>query len=170
MAPRRSTFRSAADVASQPDSADTAYLAQLQQSRVAETDPVRYCREFVLRQMLRPMMGRREAATMSKADPCIYWNEWPGNVFSTIRKFIPQVTGEDWDYSTAARRVRAPALILHGTVDPNAPVEGGRDWAALIPNARLLELPGVGHGPWLEAPTDFFPTVDTFLRTHMREK
>jgi pimeloyl-ACP methyl ester carboxylesterase len=102
MAPRASTFRNAQRVISAPDSADVAYLAQLRQAGVAASDPVRFCREYVLRQMLRPMMGRRDAATMSKADPCMYWNEWPDQVFATVRKFIPQVTGDDWDYCSGS--------------------------------------------------------------------
>jgi len=43
-------------------------------------------------------------------------------------------------------------------------VEGGREWAALASNARLLELEGVGHAPFLEAPEAFFSAVDAFLR------
>jgi pimeloyl-ACP methyl ester carboxylesterase len=168
MAPRALTFRTAQRVVSTPDSADLAFLAQLRQAGVPASDPVRYCREYVLRQMLRPMMGRRHAATMIRADPCMYWNEWPDQVFATIRRFISQVSGEDWDYSSDARLVRAPVLVIHGTADPNAPIEGGRDWVTLLPNARLLELPEIGHGPWVEAPSEFFSAVDAFLRANAR--
>jgi pimeloyl-ACP methyl ester carboxylesterase len=110
--------------------------------------------------MIRPMMGRPQAASRALLDPCIYWNEWPDQLFRTAGWVIPR----DWDYSERARRVRAPVLIVHGTEDPNAPVEGGRAWAELLPNARLLEIEGVGHAPWLEAPDEFFPQVDGFLR------
>jgi len=44
------------------------------------------------------------------------------------------------------------------------PAAGGREWAAALPNARLLLLEGVGHFPYLEAPASFFTAVDTFLR------
>jgi pimeloyl-ACP methyl ester carboxylesterase len=165
MAPRRATLQGLAPVSAEPDPADAAHLAELRQSGVADADPVRYCREFVLRQMLRPMMVRREAAVLSRADPCTHWNEWPAQVFATMSKFIPPVTGADWDYSAEARRVRVPVLIVHGTADPNAAVEGGRDWASLFPNAEIVELPGVGHGPWVEAPAEFFPAIDRFLRS-----
>lgn len=41
--------------------------------------------------------------------------------------------------------VRAPTLVIHGLDDPLVPVEGGRDTAASIPGAELLEIPGMGH-------------------------
>jgi len=90
------------------------------------------------------MLGRPEAASRMQSDPCIYWNEWPSQAFATISKFIPQARGESWDYSEEASRVRAPVLTIHGTNDPNAAVEGGREWAELLPNSELVELEGVG--------------------------
>ena len=41
--------------------------------------------------------------------------------------------------------VRAPALVIHGAVDPMFPPEHGRALAEDIPDARLLELPRMGH-------------------------
>ncbi|ASM74988.1 MULTISPECIES: alpha/beta fold hydrolase [Roseobacteraceae] len=38
-----------------------------------------------------------------------------------------------------------PALVIHGADDPLVPVEAGRDTAASVPGARLLEIPGMGH-------------------------
>ena len=38
-----------------------------------------------------------------------------------------------------------PTLVLHGTDDPLFPLAHGRALAAAIPEARLVELPGVGH-------------------------
>jgi len=45
----------------------------------------------------------------------------------------------------ALRRVRAPALVLHGSDDPLVPMAGGEDTAANIPGARLRIVPGMGH-------------------------
>ncbi len=41
--------------------------------------------------------------------------------------------------------VTAPTVVVHGTDDPLVPVEGGRDTAASIPGAELIEIPGMGH-------------------------
>lgn len=41
--------------------------------------------------------------------------------------------------------VRVPTLVIHGTADVLLPVEHGRDIAARIPGARLVEIGGMGH-------------------------
>jgi pimeloyl-ACP methyl ester carboxylesterase/SAM-dependent methyltransferase len=41
--------------------------------------------------------------------------------------------------------VRAPTLVIHGLLDPMFPPEHGRALAEDIPDARLLELPRMGH-------------------------
>ncbi len=41
--------------------------------------------------------------------------------------------------------VRAPSLVIHGREDPLIPVRGGRDTAKALPDARYLEMPGMGH-------------------------
>jgi len=51
----------------------------------------------------------------------------------------------------ALMTVTAPVLTIHGTKDRSAPYGGGRDWAGLLPNARLLTVDRAGHAPWIEA-------------------
>ncbi|QPF86753.1 alpha/beta hydrolase [Bradyrhizobium genosp. L] len=41
--------------------------------------------------------------------------------------------------------VKAPTLVIHGTVDPLVHPDGGKDTAASIPGARLLMVEGMGH-------------------------
>jgi pimeloyl-ACP methyl ester carboxylesterase len=144
---------------SSPDPSNLQRLADLRQTGVQELDPVRYCREWLKLELLPSVMGRPEAVSETKMDPCIFRNEWPDRVFETLGKVVPQA----WDYSEQAATVRASVLVLHGTADPSAPIEGGRDWLALIPNARLVEMEGVGHLPWLEDSPRFFSEVDAFL-------
>jgi len=43
------------------------------------------------------------------------------------------------------RKITAPTTVIHGIDDPLVPVEGGRDTAANIPGAILIEIPGMGH-------------------------
>jgi 3-oxoadipate enol-lactonase len=42
-------------------------------------------------------------------------------------------------------QIRAPALVVHGQEDVMVPPANGRLLAKLIPDARLLELPGAAH-------------------------
>ena len=41
--------------------------------------------------------------------------------------------------------VKAPTLVIHGTVDPLVRPSGGKDTAASIPGAKLLMIEGMGH-------------------------
>jgi pimeloyl-ACP methyl ester carboxylesterase len=49
------------------------------------------------------------------------------------------------DISGILAAVRVPTLVVHRTGDTTVKVEGGRDIAAHIPGARLVEIPGVDH-------------------------
>jgi pimeloyl-ACP methyl ester carboxylesterase len=53
------------------------------------------------------------------------------------------------DLESIARRITAPALIIHGTGDRIVPIRDGRRLAALIPHAEFHELGGVGHVPYV---------------------
>jgi pimeloyl-ACP methyl ester carboxylesterase len=59
--------------------------------------------------------------------------------------------------------VSTPVLVIHGRKDRSAPYGGGRDWANLLPNARLLTIEDGGHVPWIEAPDEVFGAMRTFL-------
>jgi pimeloyl-ACP methyl ester carboxylesterase len=53
------------------------------------------------------------------------------------------------DISEILPYVRVPTLVIHRMQDPVVNVEGGRQLAKSIPNARLLELPGTNHLPYV---------------------
>lgn len=163
-APRSETATVKEQRGSLPSQTDLEHLEKLRQEGTATQDPVGYCRDWLKLQLLPSMMGRPEAVSRSSMDPCIYSNEWPDRVFRTLRTVWPpnQPNGQ-WDFTRQAAQVMTSVLIVHGTRDPAAPIESGRDWAAHLPKARLLELEGVGHLPWLEAPDRFFAEVDAFL-------
>jgi pimeloyl-ACP methyl ester carboxylesterase len=57
-----------------------------------------------------------------------------------------------WGHSERLADIRVPTLVVHGTLDPLAPVINGRRLAQLIPGARLVELADVGHLIPVEAP------------------
>ena len=59
--------------------------------------------------------------------------------------------------------VRVPVLTIHGTRDRSAPYGGAREWAMLLPDARLVTVEGAGHAPWIEAPGLVRGAIAAFL-------
>ena len=94
MAPRRETSTVPDRRGSPPDSADLRRLAHLDKAGLPTTDPVRYCREVARVRLLRPMMGRPEAAARTKMDPLSVLGQWPTSC-STLARTLPA----DWDYT-----------------------------------------------------------------------
>jgi len=61
------------------------------------------------------------------------------------------------------RSVKTPVLVVHGAKDRSAPYGGGREWAAMLPDARLVTVAEGGHAPWIEAPDVVLPAIESFL-------
>jgi len=57
-----------------------------------------------------------------------------------------------WAHPERLARIEVPTVIVHGAEDRLIHVLNGRRLADLIPGARYIELPDVGHLPPLEAP------------------
>ncbi|HZS01556.1 MAG TPA: alpha/beta hydrolase [Chloroflexota bacterium] len=60
-------------------------------------------------------------------------------------------------------RIQAPTLLLWGTNDDATPLDDAETMARLIPNARLVVLPGAGHYSYLDRPAEACAAVDEFL-------
>jgi pimeloyl-ACP methyl ester carboxylesterase len=60
------------------------------------------------------------------------------------------------------RAVKAPTLVIHGTVDPLVRPEGGKDTAASIPGARLMMVDGMGHA----IPIPMWPQIIDAIDKH----
>ena len=52
------------------------------------------------------------------------------------------------DISAILPSVHVPTLVIHRSHDAVVDISGGRQLAALIPNAQLFEAQGVDHTPW----------------------
>jgi len=59
--------------------------------------------------------------------------------------------------------VEGDVLVVWGEADPWIPIDRGRRLHAMLPDAALLTLPGVGHLPQLEAPAALAPILMSFL-------
>jgi len=60
------------------------------------------------------------------------------------------------------RTVKAPTLVIHGTVDPLVHPAGGKDTAASIPGAKLLMVEGMGHA----IPIPMWPEIIDAIDKH----
>ena len=70
----------------------------------------------------------------------------------------------DGDRRARLKTVTAPTLVIHGADDPLVPVEGGRDTAAAIAGAAILEVPGMGH----DLPLALVDTIADAIAGHAR--
>ena len=67
------------------------------------------------------------------------------------------------DVRPVARTLQVPTLVVHRVDDRLIPIALGRALAAGIPGARLVELPGDAHPPWLGDTTALVGEVRQFL-------
>ena len=60
-------------------------------------------------------------------------------------------------------RVQAPTLVLWGERDDATPLSAAETMQQLIPDARLVVLPGAGHYSYLDRPVEACAALDEFL-------
>jgi class 3 adenylate cyclase len=70
--------------------------------------------------------------------------------------------GHAIDVRNVLPSVRVPTLVIHRTGDRICHIENGRYEAAHIPGARLVELPGHDHAPWVNG-DDILAEIAEFL-------
>ncbi len=83
-----------------------------------------------------------------------------------VRRAIVARTGQVLlqDPVPLLQRVTAPTLILWGRRDAMIPFANSADYLRALPDARLVELPDLGHVPQEEAPERSIEEVARFLR------
>ena len=148
------------------DSATLSRMAELSRIRQAKPDDVAACREYYAL-WFTPFFGDRAAASRMKGNVCAGSSESLKNK-PNVDRFTFASLG-NWDWLPSLSRVRVPTLIIQGELDP-LPIEAARRWAAAMPDARLLELKGIGHFPYVEAPEAFYAAVNEFLRGNWPEQ
>jgi pimeloyl-ACP methyl ester carboxylesterase len=68
------------------------------------------------------------------------------------------------DRTEILRRIKAPTLVIHGTVDKMIRPSGGRATAKAIPDARLMMIEGMGH----DLPRGVWPRLIDAISEHAR--
>jgi len=65
------------------------------------------------------------------------------------------------DRTASLRAVRCPTLVVHGLADALCPPQYGRETAAAIPGAELVEIEGMGH----DLPRQLYPRIVELIAT-----
>mgnify|MGYP003974418209 FL=1 len=68
------------------------------------------------------------------------------------------------DVTPQLKSVATPTLVIHGSDDPLIPVEGGKDIAEVIPNAKLKIIDGWGHS----LPVEVWPILIEAITGHIK--
>lgn len=69
----------------------------------------------------------------------------------------------DWDLRPRLERISVPTLVVEGQ-RTNVPLDATREWAVVMPNARLLLIPDAGHEVFVDQPAAFTAALKQFLR------
>lgn len=70
----------------------------------------------------------------------------------------------DGDRRQRLKAITAPTVVIHGSDDSLVPLDGGRDTAASIPGARLVEVRGMGHNVPVEVIPQIVDAIESIAR------
>ncbi len=139
----------------------TQRLIELTQSGKEAADPRAYYEEYW--SLMKPtLFGDPARMDRYELPSSAYSNEHVGRLNIHFNKLFFSFGQYDWRETATGHDL--PLLIVHGTLDRNAPIEGGREWAESFPGATLVTVEGAGHLPFVENPELVFPAIDRFLR------
>jgi pimeloyl-ACP methyl ester carboxylesterase len=88
----------------------------------------------------------------------------PGGCYADGRRF------NQTDIRGVLPSIQVPTLVLHRRDDPEQPIEAGRYLASHIQSARIVELPGADHMPWLGPQDAVLQEVRRFVTTVRKEE
>jgi proline iminopeptidase len=142
-------------------------LKRLREEGYDKSHPKEYCEKEWM--VVRVMLVGSPANAAKIASPCDMPNEWPINFQRHLNYHFDSVQRLNISKEAVAR-VSVPVLTIHGTRDRNAAYGSGREWAHILPNARLVTVNGAAHFPWVDAPGVVFPAIATFLNGKWPER
>jgi len=152
------------DVADYFAAMDTTALNELRRLRdegFHQTHPQEYCeREWAVTKFA--LVGDPANVDRIAQFPCATPNEWPVRLTAHFERHFISVQELELPLERVAG-IRQPVLVMHGTMDRNAPYGGGREWALVIPDSRLLTIEGAAHCPWADEPDLVMSSIRTFL-------
>lgn len=119
--------------------------------------------DLALHKRLQNLMGRASYHDKSLFAPVIVAPDDHGQGVP-IRTIWSRNMYARLSYANRLGDVRAPALVLAGRHDPEAPLPCSEELAAGIPDARLVVFERSGHCPFVEEADLFATTLAEFLR------
>jgi pimeloyl-ACP methyl ester carboxylesterase len=144
------------------DPAETAKLEEMRKSGLAESSPKEFCeRQWQVTRFR--LVGNPANVFKLGRGVCDMPNEWPVNLARHFQYHFTSVQRLNISKADVAK-VSIPVLTIHGTKDRNAPYGAGREWALILPKARLLTVEGAAHQVFAEFPEIVFPAIRTFLK------
>jgi len=144
-----------------PDPALMRQLEELEKSGYIREHPKEFCeKEWQVTRV--QLVGDPANTGKLGASKCDLPNEWPSHLYPHFEASISSIQVLDIPVEKL-KTLRFPVLTIHGTKDRNAPYGGGRQWSMLLPDSRLVSVPGAAHMSWVEAPELVFSSIDTFL-------
>jgi proline iminopeptidase len=147
-----------------PDPAQLRQLEELEKGGYIREHPKEFCeKEWQVTRV--QLVGDPANADKLGPSKCDLPNEWPSHVYPHFEASISSIQALDIPVEKL-KTLRVPVLTIHGTKDRNAPYGGGRQWSMLLPDSRLVSVPGAAHMSWIEAPELVFSSIDTFLKGH----
>lgn len=84
-----------------------------------------------------------------------------------MRAILSKVVNEDLQF--AMPKISCPTLLIWGSNDTATPISDARRMEKLIPDAGLVEFPGVGHYSFLENPYQFDAVLNSFLEKDKKQ-
>jgi proline iminopeptidase len=161
MPPRRLPYMEqfGRNVRSWMDDATRQQMVALAEAREDAADPVAACRAYWTI-FIRGYFADPNNPGTVRGDVC----DDPADAVKNQNTVYDLTMGPlgDYDWRPLMKSVRVNALVIHGDRDP-IPIESAREWAASLPNARLLPVPGSGHFPFVEQADKFFAAVEEFV-------
>ena len=142
------------------DSISSRRMEEWRQAQLANPEDPAACRAYYAI-WFQPFFVDSAGAAARRLDVCTGSPEARRNKMLSVDRYVLASLGA-YDWRPALRSVTAPTLILHGEGDVIR-LESAREWAATLPNSRLLVLSGGGHFAYMEMPDKFLSAVDAFL-------
>ena len=142
------------------------YFGRRMWTRALESSTPRQQVEATLEMVLADASRVPEEYVLALAEARRERIEMPWHMDSYIqamRSLTRYLAGWSW-LKRNIRAISAPALLVHGELDPVVSAASARRIASLRPDWEFVVLEGVGHGPAVEVPARWAEVVSGFLR------